>query len=225
MMQSNAAFQLIKRNRWRLLGMTLGFTVAYYLLILAFTMIRFQEIPNYVSFENVFHVYHMILKNTPSLTDALPIINDETFFETGYKDPNYYGIASWSYTLIPPRVLVVLFMSMLMAAFVIMKSYTRKTVCRLNNAPKQSSGVTTTAGVGASLISLTNVTLSWVVCCATPNWSVALTMLGLSSSLSIMINPYGTYMTLIGMIMLIGAVVYQARYLAKVNPTVNQLAK
>jgi hypothetical protein len=220
MKKLSATFQLIKRHRGRWLAMTFGFTIAYYLLILAFTMIRFQEIPNYVSFENVFHVYHMILKNTPSLTDALPIIGNETFFETGYKDPNYYGIASWSYTLIPHRVLVVLFMSMLMATFVILKSYTRRTVCQLKDAPKQSSGVTTTAGIGASLISLTNVTLSWVVCCASPNWSVALTMLGLSSSISIMINPYGTYMTLIGMIMLIGAVVYQAYYLAKVSPSV-----
>lgn len=224
MKQLNATFQLIKLYRWRWLGMSFGFTVAYYVLILVFTMIRFQEIPNYVSFENVFHVYHMILEHTPALSDALPIIGDETFFETGYKDPNYYGIASWSYTLIPPKVLVVLFMCMLMATFIIMKSYTRRTACQLKNAPKQSSGITTTAGIGASLISLTNVTLSWVVCCASPNWSVALTMLGLSSSISIMINPYGSYMTLIGMIMLIGAVIFQARYLAKVSPSVTPLA-
>ena len=69
------------------------------------------------------------------------------------------------------------------------------------------------------LISLTNVTLSWVVCCATPNWSVALTMLGLSSSVSLWLNPYGTYMTIIGMLLLIVAIFYQARYLAKINPS------
>lgn len=218
MKQLYATLTLIKRYRWRWLALSIGFTVLYYFMILVFTVIRFQEIPNYVNTENVFHVYHLILANTPSLRDAIPIMFDEAFFETGFKDPNYYGVATWSYMLIPPKMLVVLFMSMLFTTFMMLKSQTKQTAC-MQRKPIPTSKLTTTASIGTMLISLTNVTLSWVVCCATPNWSVALTMLGLSSSVSLWLNPYGTYMTIIGMLLLIVAIFYQARYLAKINPS------
>ena len=217
MKQLYATYQIIKLYRWRWLAMAIGFTLLYYSMVLVFTMIRFQEIPNYVTFENVFHVYYMILAHTPSLSDAIPIMANEAFFETGFKDPNYYGVATWSYMLIPPKVLLVLFMAMLLTTYLFLKSQTRR-ACRLNSPAVPSSKLTTTAGLGTALVSLTNVSLSWVVCCATPNWSVALTMLGLSSSISLWLNPYGVYMTLIGMGLMLVAVFSQAGQLARVNP-------
>jgi hypothetical protein len=224
MKQLQATLMLIRLYRWRWLSMSIGLTILYYVLILIFTMLRFQEIPNYVAFENVFHVYHLILTHTPSLSDAIPIMTDEAFFETGFKDPNYYGVATWSYMLIPPKVLLVLLMAMLLATFSILKTYTQRTVCLLNKKVKSSANSSTAAGLGTMLVSLTNVTLSWVVCCATPNWSVALTMLGLSSSISLWLNPIGSYLTIAGLCLLVLAITYQARYLIKVNPSLTRLA-
>jgi hypothetical protein len=217
MKQLYATYQIIKLYRWRWLAMAIGFTLLYYTMVLVFTMIRFQEIPNYVSFENVFHVYYMILAHTPSLSDAIPIMANEAFFETGFKDPNYYGVATWSYMLIPPKVLLVLFMAMLLTTYLFLKSQTRR-ACRFSSPAAPSPKLTTTAGLGTALVSLTNVSLSWVVCCATPNWSVALTMLGLSSSISLWLNPYGVYMTLIGIGLMLVAVFSQAGHLSRVNP-------
>ena len=223
MKQLRATFTLIKLYRRRWLAITLGFTALYYVLVLAFTMLRFQEIPNYVTFENVFHVYHQILSATPSLNDALSIMADEAFFETGFKDPNYYGIATWSYTLIPPKMLLVLLMAMLVATFSILKMHTQRTACFFNKRVDSSIKFNTAAGLGTMLVSLTNVTLSWVVCCATPNWSVALTMLGLSSSLSLWLTPIGKYLTITGLGLLVIAITYQARYLVKINHALTRL--
>jgi len=223
MKQLRATYQVIKLNRWRWLAMSVGFTLLYYVMVLVFTVIRFQEIPNYVTFENVFHVYHMVLAHTPSLSDAIPILANEAFFETGFKDPNYYGVATWSYMLIPPRVLLVLFMAMLLTTYLFLKAQTKR-VCMHKSAATPSSKMTTSASIGTMLVSLTNVSLSWVVCCATPNWSVALTMLGLSSSVSLWLDPYGVYMTIIGLCLMLAAVFSQAGYLAKVNPALIRYA-
>ena len=224
MKQLHATFEIIKLYRWRWLAISIGFTVLYYILILLFTMIRFHDLPNYVAFENVFHVYHMVFANTPSFSDALSIISDETFFETGFKDPHYYGIATWSFSLVPPKMLMMLFMSMLMTTYIFLKSHTKQTLCLQRSTQVPSPKLTGTAGIGTMLVSLTNVTLSWVACCATPNWSVALTMLGLSSSISLWLNPYGTYLTIIGLVLLVFAIFYQAHYLAKINPLIRRPA-
>lgn len=225
MKQLLTTFQIIKLYHWRWLGISIGFTVLYYILVLLFTVVRFQEIPNYVAFENVFHVYHMVFANTPSFIDALSIIAQESFFETGFKDPHYYGIATWSFSLVPPKMLVVFVMSALMTTYIILKSHTKQAVCLLKRSTSvPSPKLTGAAGLGTMLVSLTNITLSWVACCATPNWSVALTMLGLSSSISLWLNPYGTYITIIGLVMLVSAIVYQARYLTKINPLITHPA-
>jgi hypothetical protein len=224
MQQLRATFSIIKHYRRRWLSIALGFTLLYYVLVLAFTMLRFQEIPNYVAFQNILHTYYQILSHTPALSDALSIMADEAVFETGFKDPNYYGIATWSYTLIPPKMLLVLCMAMLIATFSVLKTHTQRSVCLLNKRVKASSKFNAAAGLGTMLVSLTNVTLSWVVCCATPNWSVALAMLGMSSSISLWLTPYGKYLTLAGLGLLLVAITYQARYLSKINPALTRLA-
>jgi len=223
MKQLSATFQIIKLYRWRWLAVSIGFTVLYYFMVLVFTIIRFQELPNYVAFENVFHVYYMILKHTPALIDSIPIMAQESFFETGYKDPNYYGIATWSYMLLPAKVFLVFCMGMLLTTYLFLKSQTKR-ICLRKEAVAPSTKLTTTAGIGTALVSLTNVSLSWVVCCATPNWSVALTMLGLSSSISWLLNPYGIYMTFIGLGLMLVAVLSQAGLLVKLNPSLIRYA-
>ena len=217
MNQLRLTFSLIKQYRWRWLSMSLGFAALYFALILIFTVVRFGQFPNYMATENVFPVYASILENTPSLSDALGIMSQEVFFETGFKDPNYYGIATWSYSLLPSKVFIVLLMSMLLVTFLILKQHIKHTACMLNKKTQGTPELYTAAGIGTALISLTSVSLSWVACCAVPNWSVALSMLGMSTSLSIWLNPYGKYMTIIGLCLLLAAIVYQTRYLSKVN--------
>jgi len=63
-----------------------------------------------------------------------------------------------------------------------------------------------------------------VVCCATPNWSVALSMLGLSSSISLWLDPYGIYMTIIGLVLMLAAVFTQAGHLTRLNPSLYRYA-
>lgn len=224
MKQLRITLSLIKLYRWRWLSMSLGFTAAYFALVLVFTMIRFENIPNYVATENVFHVYAGILDSTPSLSDALDIMSDETFFETGFKDPNYYGIATWSYSLVPIKVLMVFIMAMLLVTYLTLKRHANRTACQLNKGSKPTPKLNMVAWIGTTLISMTNISLSWVACCAVPNWSVALTMLGLSSSISLWLNPYGIYMNLIGLCLLLAAIAYESRCLSKVNPTPTRLA-
>lgn len=183
------------RAHWKLvLGVCLGFTVSYYALLLVFTMVRFGEIPNYVEFHDVFHIYGLIWQGTPSVMDMLPIIKDEAWFETGYKNPNYYGVATWSYMLIPPKMLLVALFGLLLGLFLALMVHARRCGCALRN-PKQ---LYTGAGVGSVLIALTSATLTWVVCCATPSWVVALAMLGMSVSLSLFLEPLGMVMSVAG---------------------------
>lgn len=198
----------VRLHWWRVVGVAVAFTVLYYAALLLFTMARFGEIPNYVEFYDVFHVYGLILEGTPSLRDALPIFMAEPWFETGYKNPVYYGVATWSYMLIPPKMLLVALMGVLIGVFAAM---TRQRRCSLKN----EKGLVAGASVGAGLVSLTSATLTWVVCCATPSWSVALAMLGMSASLALFLEPLGKLLTVAGLAIMVIIIFAQARALAR----------
>lgn len=189
------ASQAMARYWGRLLGVTIGFTVVYYTLLLLFTMVRFGEIPNYVEFYDIFHIYAQIWAGTPSIVDMLPIVVAEPWFETGYKNPLYYGVATWSYMLIPPKMLLVLLFGLLLGLFTVLLAYARSLGC----APRDTRKLVAGAGFGSTMIALTSATLTWVVCCATPSWVVALSMLGMSASLALFIEPLGQVMTLAGL--------------------------
>jgi len=179
--------QAIKQHWLLWLFMVAGFLVLYYGGLLLVTIIRFHEVPNYVEVYNIWHVYQQIFDGTPSLRDAMKILIDEAWIEMGYKSPEYYGIATWSYMLIPPKMLVVGLMSMLVATFITLRVYSREQACPLSNRGK----LYTVAGVGSGMVGLGSATLTWVVCCATPSWVVGLSMLGLSSSLALTLEPFG----------------------------------
>lgn len=206
--------QAIRQHSAALLLTSLGFVVIYYVGLLLLTMLRFGEIPNYVEFYNVFNVYGLIFKGTPSLIDAIPILIDEPWFETGYKNPAYYGVATWSFMLIPPKMLLVLAMGSLLGLFTVLVLYGRQGACQL----KTDKRLYAAAGMSSVFISLTSATLTWVVCCATPSWVVALAMLGMSSSLALWLEPLGNFLTLAGLGIMLGTIYYQLRVLTKSNP-------
>ena len=206
---------LIRRNWLLFLLISIGFPLFYYLVLLLLTMWRFGEIPNYVEVYNIFHVYKQIFDGTPSLTDALVILKDEAWIETGYKNPEYYGVATWSYMLIPPKMLLVLLMGMLLGLFAVLTVSSRKMACQLKSEKK----LVAAAGLGSTFVCLTSATLTWVVCCATPSWVVALSMLGMSSSLALWLEPMGKVMTMLGIGIMLVIIIYQLRNLVKVwNP-------
>jgi hypothetical protein len=69
----------------------------------------------------------------------------------------------------------------------------------------------TAAGISSSFIGLTSATLTWVVCCATPSWTVALAMLGMSSSVALLLEPLGVLMTVTGLCLMVFVIYYQLK--------------
>ena len=205
------------KQRWGLLLLTsVGFVVLYYSGLLLLTMLRFGEIPNYVVFHDVFHVYGLIFEGTPSLLDMIPILIDEPWFETGYKNPNYYGVATWSFMLIPPKMMLVFLMGFLLGIFTVLVMYGRNRSCQMVTDKRLYAA----AGVSSVFISLTSATLTWVVCCATPSWVVALAMLGMSASLALWLEPLGNLLTISGLLVMVWIIYYQLKTLVKANTAI-----
>lgn len=197
---------------WKtLILISFGFVFLYYSGLLLVTMMRFGEIPNYVEFYDVFHVYGLILKGTPSLLDAIPIIIDEQWFETGYKNPLYYGVATWSFMLIPPKMLLVFLMGFLLGVFAVLVKFGKNKSCKVQGDKRLFAA----AGISSALISLTSATLTWVVCCATPSWVVALAMLGMSASLALWLEPLGNILTIVGLLLMVVIIYYQVKFISK----------
>lgn len=202
------------KHRWNILLLTsFGFLILYYVGLLLVTMLRFGEIPNYIEFYNLIEIYRLIFEGTPSLQDALPILIDEPWFEAGYKNPEYYGVATWSFMLIPPKMFLVFLMGILLGIFAVLLSYSRNVACTV----KTDKRLFAAAGMGSVLISLTSATLTWVVCCATPSWVVALAMLGMSASLALWLEPLGNFLSVAGLGLMVWIIVVQLKKLEKIE--------
>ncbi|MCI0507531.1 MAG: hypothetical protein L0Z73_15665 [Gammaproteobacteria bacterium] len=193
---------------WSLL--TMGLIFLYYGGLLLVTVIRFHEIPNYLEIYDIVRVYQQIFEGTPSLKDALQILVDEAWVEAGYKNPEYYGIATWSYMLIPPKMFIVVVMAALVATFVVLSVYSRKQACPIGNRRRLYAA----AGVGSGLVGMGSATLTWVVCCATPSWVVGLAMLGMSSSLALWLEPFGKIINLLGVALVLWIISLQLKSIA-----------
>lgn len=205
------------KERWiTLFVISFGFLILYYTGLLMLTMIRFAEIPNYVEFYDVIGTYRLIFEGTPSIQDALPILVAEPWFEAGYKNPHYYGVATWSFMLIPPKMFLVFLMGLLLGIFSVLMSYSRKIACPV----KTDKRLYAAAGVGSVFISLTSATLTWVVCCATPSWVVALAMLGMSASLALWLEPLGNFLSVAGFGLMLWIIYFQ---LKKIEQTKNNI--
>jgi len=207
------AWQAIQSYKLIFLLISLGFFVFYYAALLLGTMVRFAEIPNYLVFHDIIGIYGLIWEGTPSIQDMIPIMLDEAWIETGYKNPLYYGVATWSYMLIPPKMLLVLLMGILLALFAVLTLYKRNLTCSLGS----DTYLFAVAGVSATFISLTSATLTWVVCCATPSWVVALAMLGMNVSLALFLEPLGPILTWAGFALITWVVYAQLKRLIEMN--------
>tara|TARA_R110002072_G_scaffold38973_1_gene112456 strand:- start:279 stop:977 length:699 start_codon:yes stop_codon:yes gene_type:complete len=180
------------------LGIALGFPLAYYALMFAALVIRFQAWPNYaVTYDWLGNVAE-IIRATPAVTDMGPIIAQEWLFEIGRMNYDFgNGISEWSLNINPAKVLVVCVLGALIATLtaLILTRGAHCSAARLN-------GAGAAGGLGAVLVAMTNVTLAWVVCCATPSWVVGLAILGLGVSTSLWLEQFGWWIEYAGFVSL-----------------------
>jgi hypothetical protein len=174
------------RQHWRILLMwALAFGVFAQVLMLIALMVRFQAIPNYVTFYDWIGNVIWIIKSTPSWSDIPPIVAEEWLIEIGFMNYDYgMGISEWSLNVVPFRMIVLFGLGALVGLCATLASSTSCSV-------SEKRSLTAATGVGTILVAMTNATMSWVVCCAAPSWVVGLAMLGLGVSTSLAIEDLG----------------------------------
>ncbi len=176
------------------MSITLGFPALYYLVLMSALLVRFQAWPNYFVTHDWTGSVIGIVQSTPSVSDMMPIIAEEWLFEIGHMNYDFgTGISEWSLNIIPAKVLLVFLLSASMATvFALVLKFS--STCSAG----QLRSAAAAGGLGAVLVSMTSVTLSWVVCCATPSWVVGLAILGLGVSTSLWLEQFGSWIEYIG---------------------------
>lgn len=181
------------RGNWRrMLWTGLATAVLFQLFMLVALIIRFQALPNYVTAYDWLGNVAWVIRSTPSWRDIGPIVWEEWLIEIGYMNYDYgMGISEWSLNVIPSRLMV---MFVLGAMVALCLSLLRADAC----AAPASRTLRATTGLSAVLVAMTNATMSWVVCCATPSWVVGLAMLGLGVSTSLALETMGPALSAAG---------------------------
>ena len=188
----------MRKRLWFWVGFALIFMVLYYTMLLGSLVIRFGHFPNYVTPYNWINNVVVIIQSTPSIIDMIPIILEEWLFEIGYMNYSFgNGISEWSLNLIPSKMLIVFSIGALIAINIILLQKQMNACSR-----GQYRSMLATTGLGGFLVGLTNATMTWVVCCATPSWVVGLAMLGLGVSTSLWLEPLGLWLAIFGFICL-----------------------
>ena len=200
-------------RRWRRLiaGSALGFPVLFYLVLLAIPVLRYGHLPNYVTPYDWFGNVARIIASTGSISDMVPIILNEWLLEIGYMDMDWgHGIAEWSLSLQPHKILLVALTGGLIGLNLglmldRLEAQTTPQECLRAGA----SGVLTS--VGALFSGLTNATLFSIACCSTPSWVGSFAILGVESSSAFALEPYGAAGTILGLAMLVVSALWLAR--------------
>ncbi len=193
------------RGTWRhMLLFGVIFALMFQVFMMLALIVRFQNLPNYFQFYDWIGNVSWIIQSTPSWGDVWPIIYEEWLIEIGFMNYDYgMGISEWSLNVIPSRLAV---MTGLGATIALCLNLTKRESCGLG----ETRALRATTGVGAVLVAMTNATMSWVVCCATPSWVVGLTMLGLGVSSSLALETMGPVLTSGGFGLLIALVIFLA---------------
>jgi hypothetical protein len=178
------------RANWKTMVLHgLIFALLFQVLMMIALIVRFQALPNYWTFYDWFGNVWWIIQSTPSWRDMLPIIWEEWLIEIGKMNYDYgTGISEWSLNVVPSRLLVLFVLGAMVSLCL---ALVRKDSCEAG----ASTTLRATTGLGAFLVAMTNATMSWVVCCATPSWVVGLAMLGLGVSTSLALETMGPILT------------------------------
>lgn len=157
-----------------------------------------------------------IFKSTPSLTDSFSIMANEWVLEVGYMNYDYgHGISEWSLFLAPVKTLVIMFLGGLVATYVLLLRRQTRAATHLSAPIKNLLNFI--SGLGTACVALTSLTMSWVVCCATPTWIVALAMMGLSVSTAFMFEAAGVWISYCGFLILLMSLFIAAKRLNSLN--------
>ena len=187
------------RRHWGLiLGFTVLFPVAFYLVLMGFLMLRFGELPNYVTPYNWFGNIARIVAGTDSLSDIVRISMDEWLLEIGFMNYGYgRGVSEWSLLIIPHKVAIVAAIGALIGFnFALLADQPATGTLVQQQARSVRCGMMT--AVGALLASLTCITLYWIICHSGPTWVVSLAILGLDLSTTWALEPLGATLSLTG---------------------------
>lgn len=199
--------------RWRrlIIGFALGFPVFFYLLLLAILIVRYVDLPNYITpYDWPANVWRIIV-STQSVADMIPIIGDEWLIEIGRMDLQYgHGIADWSLAIVPHKLLMLSLTGALIGLNVglLADRQARGSMAR-QCAQACRSGLL--ASAGALSASVTSATVFSIACCATPSWVGSLAVLGVETSSAFALEPYGPAASLLGIAALIVSALWIAR--------------
>ncbi len=167
-----------------------GFVLIFHAVQLALLVVRFGHLPNYVTVFDWPHNIATIIRSTQSAQDMVSIILDEWILEFGYMNHDFgHGISEWSLVILPAKLLFVLVWAALLATDVVL-------ICRAHrscDAAALAGGIAATTA-GALIAGVTSVTMTWVVCCATPSRVVGLTVLGGGVSTALAMQPIGAWL-------------------------------
>lgn len=189
-------------------AIVIGFLALYYGGLLATMVVRFDNVPNYVTWYDYPGNVYEILISTPSFSDAWMIIQDEWLIEIGYMNYDFgHGISEWAMTVLPPKLLTMALVAMLAATAIVLLLPAKGAVCSADISRRAVAAT----GSGAALVGMSSATLSWVVCCATPTWVVSLAMLGMSASTALWLEPLGDAITFGGFALLVLSVIWLAK--------------
>lgn len=181
------------RASWKAMALSgLIFAVLFQVFMMIALILRFQDLPNYVTVYDWPGSAAHIIQSTPSWRDAVQIIWEEWLIEIGFMNYDYgMGISEWSLNVVPSRLFVLFVLGALVSLAL---ALVRRDTCDWGT----STTMRATTGLGALLVAMTNATMSWVVCCATPSWVVGLAMLGLGVSTSLALETLGPTLSGLG---------------------------
>ncbi len=173
------------------------FALIFQAFMLIALMVRFQALPNYIQFYDWLGNIVTIVQSTPSWADIAKISVEEWLIEIGQMNYDYgTGLSIWSLNVVPSRIVVLTMMGGLVALCI---HLVKQQSCA---AGTRRTAITSLGG-GTILVAMTNATMSWVVCCATPSWVVGLAMLGLGVSTSLALESLGPVLSLSGFSLLL----------------------
>jgi len=194
----------IGRQRTLFLSVTLGFPVCFYLILLAVMVVRFGDLPNYVTAYNWFSGVARIVASTGSPSDMLPIILNEWLLEFGYMNYAYgHGVSEWSLLIIPHKLAVLTAIGALIGLNFALVADQRTLSGTTFQQSLRSVRCGLMTSIGAMCASLVGIALFWVVCHSSPSWVVSLAILGVEVSTSLALEPVGPVVSLTGVAMLV----------------------
>jgi hypothetical protein len=199
---------------WFWVTVVVAFFVGSHGLQLGMLMVRFEAWPNYAAVHDWPANVARIVRSTPAISDMIPIILDEWLVEIGSMNYSFgRGIAEWSFVLIPGKAVVVLGIAALVATNLVLLRAAWKTCgifARLGSAAATGAGALA-AGAAAT-------TVSWVVCCAAPTWVVGLSVMGVGVTTALALQPFGGWLSLLGLSVLVASAILLVRQLEVRTP-------